>query len=249
VASVLSDLVGADDLYRSHGDLVADRARYGYREALAVNPINQAANVATPESSSCEEEPDALPEIVMFFLGPDGELLDNETQTESRSISDVVKAWKHALEVESQQDGSYRNRDLTRQVQGTGRPGRPGFRDEILVTLRTGPVSAVAEALRADLFHPPIGRLHIDESTREVGRYELSWQAVLRVSPWQKRQVKLRLYASPSLNVSVLSLLPPQQRSSARRGFLRIGLRAMNELKDRIDERAHVRLVADTQER
>jgi hypothetical protein len=204
--------------------------------------------VAT-DSPSNEEEPDALPEIVMFFLGPDGELLDTEAHTEPRSISDVVRAWKYALDVESQQEGSYRNRDLARQVQGTDRPGRPGFRDEILLTLRTGPVSAVTEALRPDVFSPPINRLQIEESTLNVGRYELSWQSVLRVSPWQKRQVKLRLYASPSLNVSVLSLRPPQQRSSAHRTFLRIGLRTMNELKDRIDERADVRLAAGTQER
>jgi len=174
----------------------------------------------------------------MFFLGPDGALLDDDSSTEPRTISDVVRAWRVTLEDESLQQGSYRSRDLARQVQGTGRPGRPGYRDEILVTLRTGPVVAVTEALRGDLFSPPIARLHIDESTREVSRYELNWQAMLRVSPWQKRRVRLRLYASPSLNVSVLSLLPPQQRSSARRRFLRIGLRTMNELRDRIDERA-----------
>jgi hypothetical protein len=70
-----------------------------------------------------------------------------------------------------------------------------------------------------------------------VDRYELSWQAVLRVSPWQKRSVRLRLYASPSLNVSVLSLVPPQQRSAAKSSFLRVGLKVMNQLRDRLDER------------
>lgn len=185
----------------------------------------------------------------MFFLGPDGELLDDETSTKPRTVAEVVRAWRDALEVENRQDGFHRSRDLARQVQGTGRPGRPGYRDEILVTLRTGPVDAVTEALRDDVFSPPINRLTVDESTREVGRYELNWQAVLRVSPWQKRGVRLRLYASPSLNVSVLSLLPPQQRSAARRRFLRVGLRTMNELRDRIDDRADTRLPASIKAR
>jgi hypothetical protein len=184
-----------------------------------------------------EEEGDALPEIVMFFLGPDGELLDDEITPQPRTVGDVVRSWKTALEAERQHPGYRRNRPDTRQVQGTGRPGRPGFRDEILVTLRSNPVVAVTEAVSGDLFVPPIGRLTVDGTSLEVDRYELSWQAVLRVSPWQNRSVRLRLYASPSLNVSVLSLVPPQQRSAAKSSFLRVGLKVMNQLRDRLDER------------
>jgi hypothetical protein len=184
-----------------------------------------------------EEEDDALPEIVMFFLGPDGELLDDETTSQPRTVGDVVRSWKTTLEAERQQPGYRRNRPDSRQVQGTGRPGRPGFRDEILVTLRSNPVLAVTEAVGCDLFVPPIARLTVDGTSLEVDRYELSWQAVLRVFPWQKRSVRLRLYASPSLNVSVLSLIPPQQRSAAKSSFLRVGLKAMTQLRDQLDER------------
>jgi len=180
---------------------------------------------------------DALPEIVMFFLGPDGELLDDDADNSSPTVGDIVRAWRVTLEAERQHSGYHRNRPDSRQVQGTGRPGRPGFRDEILVTLRSNPVLAVSEAVRGGLFSPPIDRLTVDDASLEVGRYELSWQAVLRVFPWQKRRVKVRLYASPSLNVSVLSLVPPQQRSAARSGFLRVGSKVMNQLRDRLDER------------
>jgi hypothetical protein len=37
--------------------------------------------------------------------------------------------------------------------------------------------------------------------------------------------------------VSVLSLVPPQQRSAAKSSFLRVGLKVMNQLRDRLDER------------
>jgi hypothetical protein len=33
-----------------------------------------------------DDEDDALPEIVMFFLGPDGELLDDETTPQPRTV-------------------------------------------------------------------------------------------------------------------------------------------------------------------
>ena len=105
------------------------------------------------------------------------------------------------------------------------------------MTLRSNPVLAVTEAVGGDLFVPPIGRLTVDGPSLEVDRYELSWQAVLRVFPWQKRSVRLRLHASPSLNVSVLSLIPPQQRSAAKSSFLRVGLKAMTQLRDQLDER------------
>ena len=184
-----------------------------------------------------DEEHEALPEIVMFFLGPDGELLDDEVTTSQRTVGDVVRSWKATLEADRQHPGYHRTRPDSRQVQGTGRPGRPGYRDEILVTLRANPVLAVTEAVNGDLFVPPIDRLTVDDTSLEVSRYELSWQAVLRVFPWQKRRVQVRLYASPSLNVSVLSLVPPQQRSAARSSFLRVGVKTMNQLRDRIDER------------
>jgi hypothetical protein len=184
-----------------------------------------------------DDEDDALPEIVMFFLGPDGELLDDETTPQPRTVGEVVREWKTTLEAERQHPGSRRNRPDTRRVEGTGRLGRPGFRDEVLVTLRSNPVLAVTEAIRGDLFVPPIARLTVDGTSLEVDRYELNWQAVLRVFPWQKRSVRLRLYASPSLNVSVLSLIPPQQRSAAKSSFLRVGLKAMTQLRDQLDER------------
>jgi hypothetical protein len=179
---------------------------------------------------------EASPEIVMFFLGPDGEFLDEDPHAVPRhTLADVRRAWHAALESEAAHDPFARNRLGPRPVQGTGRPAKTGYRDEIVVTARSGPERAVAVAVRPGLFSPPVSRLIVDESSITSRRYELAWDARIALWPWQRRPVRLRLYASPSLNVTVLSLSPPKAKAAARRRFLRVGNRVMNELRDRLD--------------
>lgn len=174
----------------------------------------------------------------MFFLGPQGEFVEDDPNAPPRrTLADVRRAWRAALEVERRQDPYGRNRLAPRPVQGTGRPARPGYRDEILVTSRSSPDLAVTEAVHGDLFDPPIDRLAVDGSSMRSRRYELSWDAVLRVRPWQQRRVQLRLYASPSLNVTALALSPQRPRRAARSSFLRVGNEVMNAVRDRLDER------------
>ncbi len=157
-----------------------------------------------------------------------------------RTLAEVGRAWRAALESEPD-DPHGRHRHGPRPVQGTGRPGRPGFRDEIVVTARSSPERAVVTAVRSNLFSPPIERLTVDETSVASRRYELTWEARLAVWPWQRRRVRLRLYASPSLNVTVLALSPVKLRGTARRHFLTVGNRVMNELRDRLDQRADAR--------
>mgnify|MGYP001821907516 CR=1 FL=1 len=185
-----------------------------------------------------DDRAEATPDVVMFFLGPQGEFVEDDPNAPTRrTLADVRRAWRAALEVERRQDPYGRNRLAPRPVQGTGRPVRPGYRDEILVTSRSSPDLAVAEAVHGDLFVPPIDRLDVDVASMRSRRYELSWNAVLRVSPWQQRRVQLRLYASPSLNVTALDLSPHRPRRTARASFLRVGNDVMNAVRDRLDDR------------
>ena len=113
-----------------------------------------------------------------------------------------------------------RNRLGPRPVQGTGRPAKSGYLDEIVVTTRSSPERAVWVAILPALFSPPVSRLVVDESSITSRRYELDWDARIALWPWQQRRVRLRLYASPSLNVTVLALSPTKPRPAARRRFL-----------------------------
>ncbi len=195
-----------------------------------------------------DDEPVTSPEIVMFFLGPDGQPLDGDpdTATRQRTVGELYRAWRAALDDEREREDYRRHRPGDRKVQGIGRPARTGYRDEIVVTLRSDPMRAVTEAIGgAGVFQPPIARLDVDEASRATTRYELRWPVTIRVWPWQRRRAVLRLYASPSLNVSVLSLLPERPRSIARTRFLRVGLRVMNELRDRVDARVDAGTASD----
>ncbi len=183
-----------------------------------------------------QDDPVAPPEIVMFFLGPDGAPVEPHAPPAPRTLGEIYRSWRAALDDEREHGEFHRRRPPDRKVQGIGRPGRTGYRDEIVVTLRADPMQAVTEAVRGDLFDPPIARLEVDPESLESSRYELCWRATIRTGT-RRRAAKVRLYASPSLNVSVLSLLPARPRAIARTGFLRVGLRVMNQLRDRIDER------------
>ena len=107
-----------------------------------------------------DADTEAAPEIVMFFLGPDGEFLDQDPNAAPhRTLADVRRAWHTALESEAAHDPWARNRLGPRPVQGIGRPGKAGFLDEILVTARSGPERAVAVAVGPGLFSPPVKRV------------------------------------------------------------------------------------------
>ena len=183
-----------------------------------------------------DADTEAAPEIVMFFLGPDGESLDQDPHAAPhRTLADVRRAWHTALESEAAHDPWARNRLGPRPVQGIGRPGKAGFLDEILVTARSGPERAVAVAVGPGLFSPPVKRFAVEAASITSRRYELAWDARIALWPWEHRRVRLRLYASPSLNVTVLALSPTKSRAAARRRFLQVGNRVMNELRDRLD--------------
>ena len=88
---------------------------------------------------------EAPPEIVMFFLGPDGEFLHEDPHVAPRrTIADVRRAWHTALETEAAHDPFARNRLGPRPVQGTGRPAKSGYLDEIVVTALSSPERAVS---------------------------------------------------------------------------------------------------------
>jgi len=192
----------------------------------------------TDDPDRRDERAEATPEIVMFFLGPQGEFVDDDPNAPPRrTLADIRRVWRTAVEVERRQDPFGRNRAAPRPVQGTGRPAKPGYRDEILVTSRRSPDLAVAEAVRGDFFDPPLDRLDVDVTSLRSRRYELSWNATLRVRPWQRRPVQVRFYASPSLNVTALAMSPQRPRRAARSSFLRVGNTVMTALRDRLDER------------
>lgn len=127
---------------------------------------------------------------------------------------------------------------LPRQGTGTWPNGeravRLGNAEEILITLPTNPFAAMDAARSGEVFAPSIPGLRVDPATRRDGDFEVSWKGALR-APVRWRNVSLRLYASPSLNVTVMTIVPDKARKISSRSFVRVGLRAARQLARQIE--------------
>ncbi len=112
---------------------------------------------------------------------------------------------------------------------------RLGNAEEILITLPSNPFAAMKVAQLGEVFDPPISGFVVDVASRRDGDFEVSWSATLR-APIRRRKVSLRIYASPSLNVTVMTIVPHAARKISSRSFVRVGLRSARTLARRIEQ-------------
>ena len=187
----------------------------------------------------------------MYVVGPDGELVDpGKPPGTSPPCAPRLRELGRAAVVAGREGFESRRTALLeervlREVQRLGpegrsgreldQPRRAGFPEEISITLAVGPTEARPAALRGDPFTRPVRRMRVDAASQRVKAREVSWRAVLRTGPLRRRRATLRFFASPSSNVSVLTLIPAKPHRVHTRAFIRAGLRAMNELKERLD--------------
>jgi hypothetical protein len=133
---------------------------------------------------------------------------------------------------------------LPRQGTGTWPNGeravRLGNAEEILITLPTNPFAAMDVARSGKPFAPSIPGLRVALDSRSDGDFEVSWDCALR-APIRWRKVSLRLYASPSLNVTVMTIVPDKARKISSRSFVRVGLRVARQLARKIEAQIEVR--------
>ena len=131
--------------------------------------------------------------------------------------------------------------------QGTGtwpngeRAVRLGHAEEILITVASKPFEAMDVARIGGVFDPPIRGLRIDLDTRRDGDFEVSWNAALHTAPLRWRAASLRLYASPSLNVTVITIVPNKARKVSSRLFVRFGLRSARQFGAAIERQLAMR--------
>jgi hypothetical protein len=124
---------------------------------------------------------------------------------------------------------------------GFERRSRSGHAEEIQLTLRSRPRVAQPTACEMGDLDSTARRLRVDASTLRHNERELSWDAVLRAPIWRRRKVTLKLFASPSSNVSVVTLVPMKPHRVARKHFLRTGIRALEAVSRHIDAEVDAR--------
>lgn len=124
---------------------------------------------------------------------------------------------------------------------GFEQPARAGHPEEILVTLRCRPTIAREIAVEGAVFGPRLARLAVAVESLSCDERELSWDVVLRAPIWRRRRSTMRLFASPSANVSILTLTPKRPHRMATNSFIRAGIRALHAVGNRIDIAAEAR--------
>lgn len=110
-----------------------------------------------------------------------------------------------------------------------------GCLEEIQVSVLAHPVDAVEYIADHELLDG-IGSLVVDPSSEERADKQIAWNAGLRTTPWSQRAARLRLYGSPSANVTVITLTPCRSRRFGVRLFLRSGLRVLFELQEQVEQ-------------
>jgi hypothetical protein len=184
------------------------------------------------QRAGAPDEGAATDEIIVFVLGDDGEpdLGAPPPLPSLRERLGLVPSLPPVADIEQTRP---RLTPGARLGQAVDEPRRSGFPEEILVTLHADPVTTAERALAGTALRSA-SRLRIDRSTLRVRRNDVLWRCTLRTGPLRRRPAMVRLYGSPSANVTVLTLSPERPRRVATRGFLRAGLRAMTELRDRL---------------
>lgn len=174
-------------------------------------------------------------EIVMFALGPDGEPDppdDPGPQVSLRERLGLVPKLPPVVDIDQTRP---RLTPAGRLAQTLDEPRRNGFPEEILITLHADPVAIAQRAITGAAFEGTSRRLDVDRRTLRARRNDLLWHGTLRTGRWRRRPATVRLYGSPSANVTVLTLSPKRPRRVATRRFLRAGLRALSEVRDHLE--------------
>jgi hypothetical protein len=170
----------------------------------------------------------------MFVLGADGEPVLDPPDRPAPTLRERLGLMPTVPPIAEIEQTRPRLTPAGRVGHGLDEPRRSGFPEEILVTLHADPVAAARRALDGAVFERPPSRLQVDRGSLRARRNDLLWRCTLRTGRWRRRPAMIRLYGSPSSNVTVLTLSPDRPRRIAARGFLRVGLRTMTELRDRL---------------
>jgi len=181
--------------------------------------------------------------IEVFGVGPDGELiaLGTEAPSDDRGFNAWTGFDTWSPEGDERGDGrpampTYRARPGLRPGGYDDRPGRGGGREDVVAPVRVVPGLASFALHRGELFDEPIPGLEVDVSSLKIDRRGSSWRAVVHYGRIGRhhRRATLRAYPSPSLNLTILELIPVEPRLVHTRAFIRAGVPAVATLSLRL---------------
>jgi hypothetical protein len=172
-----------------------------------------------------------IPDDQIIMTDEDRAELQRSRDARRRSLIDVFGAPVPLVAADGPALVHARRGEGTRSGAPLDQRRSAGCREEIQVTLLAHP-AVTADVIEESGVLDTSSRLVVDAATvRRIDR-EITWNAEVRTTPWTRRRARLRLYGSPSANITVLTLTPLRSRRWGVRLFLRSGLRSMFEVRD-----------------
>lgn len=192
----------------------------------------------TSRRSSCDDDAiwrGEIPDDRIIMTDADRAELRRSREARRRTLIDVFGAPVPLVASDGPALVHARRGEGTRTGAPLDQRRSAGCREEIQVTLLAHP-AVTADVIEELRLLDASSRLVVDVSTlRRIDR-EITWTARVRTTPWSRRPARLRLYGSPSANITVLTLTPIRSRRWGVRLFLRSGLRSMFELRDAAEQ-------------
>jgi hypothetical protein len=181
-------------------------------------------------SRSASEE---LPTIEMFAIGPDGEPIGPEPTPEAVAV-DVWEQMEPVAEP-SHEPRHFRAKAGSRLGTTGGRVARRRSPEDVVQPSSIRPHAAERAILDGSLFTEPLPRLDVDQRSLVINHFGATWKTTLRTGFLRRRHARLRIYPSPSQNLTVLALIPTRRRRSHGERFVRNGVSAIQTLSRRLE--------------
>jgi len=174
-----------------------------------------------------------LPTIEMFAIGSDGEPIGPEAPP-TAAASDVWEQMGPVVEP-GHEPRHFRAKSGSRLGTDEGRVARRRSPEDVVQPSSIRPSAAERAILEGSLFTEPLPQLEVDQRSLVLDNFGATWKTTLHTGFLRRRHARLRIYPSPSRNLTVIALIPTRRRRTHGERFVRNGVSAIQTLSRRLE--------------
>lgn len=203
--------------------------------------------MSEPTPGRSDIDTDELPALEVFVVDDDGRLHAEEDDQLPTALDIIRMVRDAAREMHNQAKADRALASANRPGPSMQQSDRKGAGDDVIHAVRADPELAITAMLEGFPLEPAIRGLRVTVESMVADHRGVTWKASVRpaFSP-RRRRVRLRVYPSPSTNITFIELIPDRPRRRRSAGFIRSGARISEVLGNRLiaiagptDEPAH----------
>ena len=186
--------------------------------------------------------------IEVFGVGPDGELIEIRGRADrawaGKALDDggpgqannPIAGYDTEIGADHRHQLGYRARPGQRPGGYEDRKSRTGGREDVITPVPVLPGPASRALHTGEPFREPLPGVTVDLESLKIDARGSSWNAVVDCGRFRRRRRRatLRAYPSPSLNLTILELVPNRPRLVHTRAFVNTGIDAIDTLGRRL---------------